>query len=125
MNPSDVAQRLRLLVDASGLSQNALSELAGLDRTYLRLVVTGARTAFGAAPMAALAQLFGADLDWLLLGRGDGPTPAAVRAAVEIARAARDHQPPPVGASHTASDFTVDRSADFDQSVGAYRTRGT
>lgn len=118
MNPSDVAQRLRLLVDASGLSQNALSELAGLDRTYLRLVVTGARTAFGAAPMAALAQIFGADLDWLLLGRGDGPTPAAVRAAVESARAERDRRPTPLGANPTANDFSVDRSADFDQSTG-------
>lgn len=104
MNPSDVARRLQALVDLSGATPNALSELAGLDRTYLRLVLTGQRTAFGAAPMASLSTLLGADLDWLLLGIGpciaaaphlDPTTPehleeiaAHVRVAVDRARRA-------------------------------------
>lgn len=92
MNPSDVAARLRWLVEVSGKTANALSELAGLDRTYLRLILTGQRTAFGAAPMAALAQVFGADLDWLLLGVGPQPSEESVCEAAERAKAAADQR---------------------------------
>ena len=89
MNPSDVAQRLRWLVQASGKKANRLSKAASLDRTYLRLIIAGERTAFGAAPMAALAQLFGVDLDWLLLGNGAEPDADAVRRHV-LARLPED-----------------------------------
>ena len=97
MNPSDVAARLRWLVEVSGKTANALSELAGLDRTYLRLILTGQRTAFGAAPMAALAQVFGADLDWLLLGIGPQPSEESVREAAERAKTEADQRPSATG----------------------------
>ena len=92
MNPRDVAKRLRQLVKTAGRTPNALSELAGLDRTYLRLVLKGSRAAFGAAPMVALAQLFGVDIGWLLLGTGPMPNPDAIRASVTQAESASKAQ---------------------------------
>ncbi|MFO0630109.1 MAG: helix-turn-helix transcriptional regulator [Polyangiales bacterium] len=101
MNPTDVAERLRTLVRFSTLSPNALSELAGLDRSYLRLILGGHRTAFGAAPMTALAELFGVELDWLLRGRGTAPSAEAVSRAVQHAR--DNAQAPAVVRLHDAS----------------------
>lgn len=57
--------------------------------------------------LRAIVDTTGATLPWLAFGLGGAPDPAHVAAAVERARSAAA-EPTPVGASHTASDFTVE-----------------
>lgn len=54
--------------------------------------------------MAAIANVLGCSMDWLVAGRGHAPTPNEIAAAVAQSRTSL---PRPVGADHTASDFTV------------------
>lgn len=121
-------ERVVWLRDAAALPKRGLSKLAGLDPSHVRLLEesSGQRTSRKTAE--ALAAVFGVELAWLMLGVGpaiadrpelDPERPADRDAVVEhlaaAVKRARDAYERRVAASHTASDFTVDRSADFDQ----------
>lgn len=119
MNDS-IGMRLKARREAAGLDRSELSELAGLSFSLVGMIERGDRTNIAAATAIALARVLGTTAEHLITGDGDPPTPAAVRAAVESARAERDRRAPPPGATHTASDFdgpVVDRSAAYDQSA--------
>lgn len=96
--------RLRWARTVAGLSKRALSDIAGLDPSHVRFIEAGERPNPSVDTLGALAEKLGTSVDWLAFGRGEPPTEAAVRAAVEHARGVALR---PVGADHTASDFTV------------------
>ena len=70
------------------LSQSELSRRCGFARQYIALIESGARTEVGPSKIVAIVIVLGLTADWLLLGKGEPPTAAQVRAAAE--RAHRD-----------------------------------
>lgn len=83
---SRITQARRLL---DGLTSSELAELAGLHRTHLSNLETGARNGVEGKTAVALSGVLGVSTDWLLTGKGDAPTVEQVRAAVDYAREAK------------------------------------
>lgn len=85
-----IAERVKELREIAGLTPRALSILAGLNQSHVRLVESGERGSnLGYETVHALARTLGASVEWLGSGEGEGPAPEHVRAAVEAARVAR------------------------------------
>lgn len=82
----DLAERLRQLRGRSGLSQRALSCLAGLSPSEVRLLESRERLDPRARVLVSLARTLGATTDYLLDGRGDPPSPECVASAIRAAR---------------------------------------
>ncbi len=70
--PRDIASRLRTARDNIGISARELDRRAGLTQGHTSLIETGERS-IEAGTAAKLATALGVSLDWLVLGRGDGP----------------------------------------------------
>ena len=85
--------------------------MAGLSPALVGMIERGDRTNIAAATAIALARTLGTTAEYLITGDGEPPSDADARAAAERARGAAR----PLGAGHTANDFTVDRSPDFNQ----------
>lgn len=66
----------------------ALSDLAGLDSSHVRLIESGAREDPRSQTLAAIARATGSSLDWLVAGKGAPPAADDVLAAVARARLA-------------------------------------
>lgn len=64
---------------------HALAVLAKLAPGHVRLIESGQRTNVGVETLAPIADVLGVSLDWLVFGRGEPPTIAAVRTAVAAA----------------------------------------
>lgn len=81
-----VTERLAGIVAASGLSDRALSVLAGLSPTHVTRILAGQRPNVSLATVAAIAKVTGVSLDYLAFGgrRPKGPT---IKAAVARAKA--------------------------------------
>ncbi|WP_020575677.1 helix-turn-helix domain-containing protein [Actinopolymorpha alba] len=105
------AQRVRALIDASGLSQAGFAAKAGLDASKMSKSLSGVRR-FSSLDLAHIAELGGVSVDWLLGAKPakpalaarasnthDGAVEAAVREATRFAQAREDlaflgyHQP--------------------------------
>lgn len=113
-----IGARLKARREAAGIERSELGGLAGLSPALVGMIERGDRANIAAATAVALARVLGTTAEYLVTGDGDPPPDAAVRAAVESARAERDRRPVPIGATHTANDFTVDRDPAYDQSAG-------
>lgn len=101
-----IGSRLAALRGLSRLKATELGELAGLNSpAHVGLIERGGRPNVAATTAVELARVLGTTAEYLTTGRGTPPTENEVHAAVELARAA--HRPRPVGADHTANDFTV------------------
>lgn len=85
--PSDMAGRLRVLLDYSGLDQSALSLLAGLAPAHVNMILRGKIAQPSGKTLASLCDVLGVSLDWLMRGVGAAPDEDSVRAAVELAQA--------------------------------------
>ena len=134
MSGSTLSDRLgRARSAVAGLSARELSSLAGLSNAVVTRLENENRSRPAAQTVGALARALGVELQWLLDGTGPcvaarpdlDPEQPDDRAAIaeHIAAAvkrARDAHAMRAAASHAASDFTVDRSSDFDQ-TGAGR----
>jgi transcriptional regulator with XRE-family HTH domain len=72
-SPSDIAKRLRLARESVGISARECDRRAGLTEGHTSLVETGTR-GIEAPTAAKLAVALGVSLDWLVLGRGAGPS---------------------------------------------------
>lgn len=59
----------------------------------MQLLECGARGAPQSSTVVALAEVLGVSLDWLVRGLGEEPTPDAIRAAVDAARARASSSP--------------------------------
>lgn len=106
--------RLRWARETAGLSKRGLSDIAGLDPSHVRFIEAGERPNPSVDTLGALAEKLGTTVDWLAFGRGEAPTEAAVRAAVERARVASDAAAPDID---EPTGPVVVREG-FDQSVG-------
>lgn len=88
--PTSLADRVRGLRESAGLNPRALSLLAGLDNSHVRLVELGERGSnITYETVHALARVLGASVEWIGSGEGEPPTSEQVIAAVEAARAAK------------------------------------
>lgn len=86
----DLPTRLReARAHVADLSARDLAELAGLSPSHITLIESGRRPRVHASTAAALCEVLGLSLDWLVSGKGPTPIPRRVRAAVETARRAR------------------------------------
>lgn len=57
----------------------------GLQRHVLDGIESGRRTMPASSTCCAIAEALGCSLDWLIAGKGEGPTEAALRDAVRLA----------------------------------------
>lgn len=87
MKLGDRIRHARLLVD--GLSGRELSALAGASRSVTWQIESGEVRDLATELASRFAEALGVSLEWLVRGVGPDPDPAAVRAAVEAARARR------------------------------------
>lgn len=82
----ELAARLRLLVQLSGLSQRELSRRALQGETHLGLLVERLERSETAdvqrRTLESIANSCGVSLDWLVRGLGDPPTDNAILAAL-------------------------------------------
>lgn len=100
-----IGDRLRQERQRANLSARELDGLAGLGAGHVSMIEGGRRTNITADTAFALSRVLGCSVGFLLAGEGDAPDAESVRAAVDRARGVDSR---PVGADHTASDFTVD-----------------
>lgn len=84
--------RLRWARETAGLSKRALSDLAGLDPSHVRLIESGDRLDPRVDTLGGIARVLGTTVDWLAFGNGAAPSADDVTNAVGRARATR---PPP------------------------------
>lgn len=82
-----LVKRLQWARDAAGLSQRALSGLAGLASSHVQLIESGRAEGINISTAQRLTGVLGVSLDWLMGGTGEPPTAEAVKAAVERAQA--------------------------------------
>lgn len=84
-------KRLAMLVERSGLNQSAFAARAGLDRSALSQLLSGASTRLPRSEtLANIATMSGVTIDWLLgLTAREGQT-GELRAALEIGEGADD-----------------------------------
>jgi transcriptional regulator with XRE-family HTH domain len=71
-NPSSVKERsiypnLKLRVYTTGMRQNRLARLVGIDEAYLSRIINGVRVP-GKQMQEQIAQVLGCDADWLFQG---------------------------------------------------------
>lgn len=89
----ELAARLRLLVQLSGLSQRELSRRALQGETHLGLLVERLERSETAdlqrRTLESIATTCGVSLDWLVRGLGEAPTETAIRAALASTEEAR------------------------------------
>lgn len=83
---TDLAERLRQLRERAGLSQRALSLLAGLSPSEVRLLESRDRLDPRARVLVSLARTLGVSADYLLDGRGEPPSPELMASAIHAAR---------------------------------------
>lgn len=83
--------RLERTLDAAGVSLRGVSAAAGLSPAAVGLILSR-RGRVELDTASALAKALGVSLDWLAEGTGPDPDPAAVRAAVDAARASQAPQ---------------------------------
>lgn len=88
MELTTLADRLVHARRLVGLNPRALSVLAGLDPTHVRLIEDGERPDPRSSTISKLAGTLGVTTDWLLDGRGELPSEDEMLAAVERARTA-------------------------------------
>lgn len=89
IGPGHLGTRLRHLRKAGGLSQRDLDRLAGTSECYASRIEKGTRET-GTAVARAYAGVLGCSLDYLLSGRGDEPSEAEIRAAIEACKRRRN-----------------------------------
>lgn len=85
--PSALAKRLERLRGFAGISARKLSMLAGMSHSALGQLLRGDHDGLKAESAAALADVLGVTLEYLLRGEGREPGENAVRAAVADAEA--------------------------------------
>lgn len=85
-----VGSRLEDLCHRAGLSFRGADDLARRTPGHCQAIVRGTIRAAEAVTLLAYARVLGASLDWLISGEGTAPSDDAVRAAVELARTARN-----------------------------------
>jgi transcriptional regulator with XRE-family HTH domain len=73
----------------AGCSTQAFAAAVGVSSASIGLIETGVRVDPRSSTVIGIAQACGIPFGWLLCGEGPEPDAAAVRAAVERARAAR------------------------------------
>ena len=83
-----IANRLRWAREQTGLSARALSVLVEASPALVGLIERGDVESPRLETLSALADALGTTVGWLLAGEGEPPTPEAILAAVERARAA-------------------------------------
>ena len=87
VNMAEMVARLKLLRSmVDGLSVAEASELAGLSRGALGHIEGKRRANPSIETVGALAQLYGASLDWMSSGEGAAPERDWVRVHVQMAR---------------------------------------
>ncbi len=83
-----ISARLGRLCEQAGVSHESVSLSAGLASGHLGLIVSGRVKRPSAEVLAKVADVLGVSLDWLVLGKGEEPDAAAVRARVKERSAA-------------------------------------
>lgn len=86
---SDMRQRLKAIREQNGVSARELSALADLSPAMVSHVENAVVEAPSMAIVARIAAVLGADLEWLVNGRGDAPTTEQAAEALASARARR------------------------------------
>lgn len=82
-----LAARLTATRELAGdLSSRELGSLAGIAETYPSLIEQNNRKQVGADVVAKIAGVLGVSTDFLILGTGEEPTEAGVKASVAAAR---------------------------------------
>src|SRR5690349_25037127 len=76
---SSVAERVRGLVEASGMSRRAFGQRIGLDESKMSKSLSGARR-FSSVDLARIADLCKVTVDWLITGE-EPPLALAARTA--------------------------------------------
>lgn len=89
MVDENIGSRVRELRTLVGITTRELDRLAGLVQGHTSAIEVGTRPRIEVGTAMGLATALGASLDWLLKGEGKAPSTAAVKRAVEAARAAR------------------------------------
>lgn len=80
--------RLRWARETAGLSKRALSDLAGLDPSHVRLIEAGDRLDPRVDTLGGIARVLGTTVDWLAFGNGVAPDESHIAKAVDRARSA-------------------------------------
>ena len=80
--------RLKLLLDLSGESAREVDRLAGRAPGQVSLIIAREQRAMRDDVAIDYSRVLGCTVGWLVGGEGEAPSPDAVRAAVERARAA-------------------------------------
>ena len=88
-----LSEHVRMARALSGISARELDRLANLAEGHTSLIENGSRPNVEARTAAAIAQVLGVSLDWLVSGEGKAPTERGVKAAVEAARAKSSPKP--------------------------------
>lgn len=86
--PSDCGRRMRLARELAGVPARALSLAAGASPSIVNQIEIGRVESPSANLLNAIAGLLGISLDWLVTGRGKGPSERQVRGALERVQAA-------------------------------------
>jgi transcriptional regulator with XRE-family HTH domain len=118
-----LASRLAALRVCARLTPAELARLTGLKNpSHIGMIERGERSEIAGTTAVELARVLGTSAEFLVAGRGQLPTPEEIVAAVARARLSTTR---PVGADHTANDFTVATSSGpvviregFDQRTG-------
>jgi transcriptional regulator with XRE-family HTH domain len=81
-----LAERLHEARKLAGISALELGALAGLSGGYVGHIESGRRKNPGSGPLDGIARALGVSLEWLIRGKGQGPTEESAVAAVAAAR---------------------------------------
>ena len=79
-----LAERVRFLREASGLSQVKFGEAVGLSDSFISMLESGKRPRIGQEAAILLARSTGAPAGWVSFGEGKKPSAKAIRASMGI-----------------------------------------
>lgn len=84
-----LANRVAHIHSLSRLDRAEMSKLAGLSRGHVGMLMRETVTRPASATLVKIARTFDVSLEWLLTGKGEGPTEDRVRAAIKAAQSPR------------------------------------
>lgn len=98
MEENPLFTRIKSRLDALNLSSNAASEMAGLDRTFIKQIEYGKKKGMRSDSASRLARVLQCDVGWLMTGEGN-PAPTLADSS--------NHDAPNAMMPHSSVDFVV------------------
>lgn len=81
-----IGARVRQARETACISARELDKLSGISQGHVSLIEAGRKWRVSAETVALIGLALGVSLDWMILGRGNAPTPLAVAKHIHAAR---------------------------------------